>query len=293
MHPLPDRANRYVLLIRCKDVAGIVASVSGFLAGNGFFIHESAQYGEESTGLFFMRVEFSSVQKAERQDALPNLRSLFAGTAEPYGMDWRIEDLGRRQNCLLLVSKEAHCLHDLLHRTEAGALPADVKGVVSNHPDLEYVARRHGVPFLHLPVSDANRREQEQAILDCAEREGAGLIVLAKYMQILSPWLVSRLGLRAINIHHSFLPSFKGSRPYHQAYEKGVKIIGATAHYVSNDLDEGPIIHQEVKRIDRPRSVEDMIAVGRDIEALVLSYAVMYHLQYRVIVHNNRTVVFT
>lgn len=291
MIAVPDKAAaRYVLLIRCRDVAGIVAAVAGFIADNGFFIRESAQFGEETAGMFFMRVEFSPLPQTNL--AIEEIKRRFTDIGEKFAMDWRIEDRQKRLKSVLMVSKETHCLSDILYRAESGLLPTDVAAVVSNHPDARYVATRHSVNFYHMPVTPETKADQESMLAALIEREAADLVVLAKYMQILTPTLTQKLSGKAINIHHSFLPSFKGGRPYHQAYEKGVKIIGATAHYVSDDLDEGPIIHQEVKAIDRPRSVEDLIKAGRDVESRTLAYALRFHLEYRVIMNGNKTVVF-
>ncbi|MET0155168.1 MAG: formyltetrahydrofolate deformylase [Rickettsiales bacterium] len=288
---VPDKiAPRFVLLVRCGDVAGIVAAVAGFLTGNGFFIRESAQFGEETVGMFFMRVEFSPLP--DTHASVDVIRKNFAPVGEALRMEWRIEQRERRHRGLLMVSKETHCLSDILYRAESGLLPLDVVAVVSNHPEARYIAARHGVNFYHMPVSPDTKPDQERALADLIERERVDIVALAKYMQILSPFLTKKLAGRAINIHHSFLPSFKGARPYHQAYEKGVKIIGATAHYVSDDLDEGPIIHQEVRAIDRPRSIDDLIRAGRDVETRTLADALRFHLEYRVIMDGNKTVVF-
>lgn len=285
-------APRRVLLLRCEDVPGIVAAVSSFLAEQGLFIVESAQFGGKNENMFFMRVVFCAADPASGAGDLKKVREAFAPVAEKYGMESVIADLEEKRNCLLLVSHESHCMHDILYRAESGILPVKVAAVASNHRKLEHIAERYGVPFRYLPVTKETRQEQEAQIAALIEEYDVSLTVLAKYMQILTPSLVKKLAGRAINIHHSFLPSFKGGKPYHQAYERGVKIIGATAHYVSDDLDEGPIIEQEVTRADRPSSPADLAAAGRDVEAAVLSRAVKYHLEYRVLMNGNKTVVF-
>lgn len=277
-----------ILLLRCADRAGIVAAVSGYLFERGCNIVDSQQFGDRDTGMFFMRVHLES----QRGVALPTLRADFAPLATRFDMHWHLHDCAARTRVLLLVSRHAHCLNDLLFRWQSGQLPVDIAAVASNHADLAPMAAAYGVPFHHLPVDAATRAQQEAALLDLVQRERIDLVVLARYMQILSPALAAALQGRAINIHHSFLPSFKGARPYQQAYARGVKVIGATAHYVTSDLDEGPIIEQDIARVDHSLSPQALEAMGRDIESLVLARAVKSHVEHRVVLNGIKTVVF-
>jgi formyltetrahydrofolate deformylase len=246
-----------VLTLSCPDRVGIVRAVAGFLADRGCNITESQQFGDPDTDRFFMRVRF-----AVAEAALEALQVGFAPVAAAYGMQWQMYDATARGRVLIMVSKLSHCLNDLLYRHRIGALPADIVAVVSNHPDAEAFTQPYGVPYHHLPVTPATRPAQEARLLEIAAEHRVDLVVLARYMQILSEDLCQKLAGRAINIHHSFLPSFKGGKPYHQAYEHGVKLIGATAHYVTADLDEGPIIEQEVARVDHAHTVDQLVAVG-------------------------------
>lgn len=281
---------RYILTLSCKDVRGIVAAVSGFLASNRCFIIESAQYGDFATGRFFMRTLFTV---EEGGPAIEAFRETFAAeVATPFGMHWDIHDPAQKTRLLLMVSRAGHCLNDLLHRYHTGILPIDIAAVVSNHQKLSSIVEWHGLPFYHLPVTKENKPEQEQQLLALVDKHRVELVVLARYMQILSPMLCDKLQGRAINIHHSFLPSFKGARPYHQAYDRGVKLIGATAHYVTTDLDEGPIIDQEALRVDHTYTPEELVTAGQDIESAVLARAVRYHVERRVLLNGNKTVVF-
>jgi formyltetrahydrofolate deformylase len=290
-------ANEFVLTLACRDTTGIVYAVSGLLYQGGCNIIDSQQFGDlqgdDATGLFFMRVHFAA--PPHLADAV-TLHKLFAHTVQQYGMELQLYPLAQRPRLLLLVSRHGHCLNDLLFRWHSGQLEVDIAAIVSNHPDFEPLARSYGLPFHHLPLppgSDAAaKRAQEQAIEQLVEAEGVDLAVLARYMQILSPALCERLRGRAINIHHSFLPSFKGARPYDQAHARGVKLIGATAHYVTADLDEGPIIEQDVQRVDHTLAAEDFAAVGRDIECVVLARAVRWHVERRVLMNGHKTVVF-
>ncbi len=280
---------RYILTLSCRDVRGIVAAVTRFLADRHGFIVESGQFGDESTGQFFMRVDFGLEAGAPSEE---KLRAEFTETvAKPFTMEWELHDKAKKSRVLIAVSKEGHCLNDLLYRYETGQLAIDIPAIISNHPDLEMVANRHDVPFYHLPIT-GNKQLQEAKILDIADEYEIDVMVLARYMQILSGEMCSQIAGRAINIHHSFLPSFKGAKPYAQAYARGVKIIGATAHYVTTDLDEGPIIEQEVARVDHAHCVDDLVAIGRDIECLVLSRALKYHVEHRVLLNGKKTVVF-
>lgn len=280
---------RYILTISCIDTRGIVAAVTTFLTKQCGFIIESGQFGDESTGHFFMRVEFSL------QAGAPNatlLRAYFAEqVATPFDMYWDIYSKNKKPRVLVLVSKHGHCLHDLLYRTSTNQLPIEIPAIVSNHPDMASIAEWHKVPY-HAFTEGENKPQQEAKIMALVEQLKIDVVVLARYMQILSPELSAKLAGRAINIHHSFLPSFKGARPYAQAYERGVKLIGATAHYVTNDLDEGPIIEQEVARVDHTHTPEDLAAIGRDIECQVLARALKFHVERRVILNGKKTVVF-
>ncbi|HEY6738657.1 MAG TPA: formyltetrahydrofolate deformylase [Actinopolymorphaceae bacterium] len=276
----------YVLTLSCADRLGIVHAVSGFLHEHGCNIVESQQFGDKLSGRFFMRVHFDGPIGGDA------LRVAFSGVGQSFDMDWDLHDLSRRQRLLVLVSKQDHCLNDLLYRCRSGAIPADIAAVASNHPDNGPMVEAHGVPFHHLPVTPETKPEQEQRILSLVDEYEVDLVVLARYMQVLSESTCEKLVGRAINIHHSFLPSFKGAKPYHQAYERGVKLIGATAHYVTSVLDEGPIIEQEVARVDHAMVPAQLASVGRDLENLALARAVTWHVEHRVILNGVRTVVF-
>ena len=279
--------DRYILTLSCVDTRGIVAGVTGFLTKYHGFIIESGQFGDASTGQFFMRVEFS-LEAGAPKPAL--LRSYFAEqVAAPFGMEWKIHDKGEKSRVLILVSKHGHCLNDVLYRTSTHQLHIEIPAVFSNHEDMRRVSEWHGVEY-HCILE--NKATQEEKILALVKEKNIDAVVLARYMQILSPELSSALTGRSINIHHSFLPSFKGARPYHQAFDRGVKIIGATAHYVTNDLDEGPIIEQEVARVEHADTPEDLAAIGRDIECQVLTRALKFHTEHRVILNGKKTVVF-
>ncbi len=273
----------YVLTLACPDRPGIVAEVATHLFSGGANITDSQQYGDAGTGRFFMRVEF---------DTDDDPRSGFAEVAERFDMAWQLVTAGVPLRTLILVSREGHCLNDLLFRQSTGALDTTVPAVVSNHRDLEHLAAAHDVDFVHVPVGAGGRQQAEQRLLRLVRELDIELVVLARYMQILSDDLCRALAGRVINIHHSFLPSFKGARPYHQAHERGVKLIGATAHYVTADLDEGPIIEQDVARVSHRSSPADLVRVGQDVESLVLSRAVRWHAQHRVLLNGSRTVVF-
>ena len=280
----------HVLLLQCPDTKGVVAAVSGYLADNDCSITESHQFNDAQTGRFFMRAEFVRVDGEPLASEVLGVG--FAGVASRFGMDWSMHDLAIRPKVLIAVSKFGHCLYDLLHRWRSGLLPLEVVGVVSNHDDMRSFVEWNGVPYHHLPVAAGDKAAQEAQFLSLVEETGADLVVLARYMQILSPDLCAALTGRCINIHHSFLPSFKGARPYHQAHARGMKIIGATAHYVTTDLDEGPIIEQGVERVSHAQSPEDLVRIGRDIECAVLARAVRWHVEHRLAVCGARTVVF-
>jgi formyltetrahydrofolate deformylase len=280
----------YILTLSCHDTRGIVAAVTGFLAAQAGFIIESTQFGDPTTARFFMRVQFSAGAQTPAHEALnEKFKQL---VANQFGMEWEIADAARKARVVILVSKQLHCLNDLLHRYRTGQLAMEIPAVISNHPDARSIVEWHGIPFHHLPIEGGNKTAQEQKIRGLMEVERADVVVLARYMQILSPELSAHLRGRAINIHHSFLPSFKGAKPYHQAHERGVKLIGATAHYVTDALDEGPIIEQEVARVDHAQSPEQLAAIGQDIESHVLTRALKYQLEHRVLLNGTKTVVF-
>lgn len=280
---------RYILKLQCPNRIGIVAAVSGFLFEQDCNIVESAQFDDTDTGQFFMRTVFSI---GEGTPEPAHLAGAFSAIGKRFKMDWELHDAAARPRVLILVSKFDHCLNDLLYRRGKGDIPMEVPAVVSNHPNLKPLADFHAIPFRHLPVSAANRADQEKALLDIVDESGSELVVLARYMQVLSPGLCDALKGRAINIHHSFLPSFKGAKPYHQAHARGVKIIGATAHYVTADLDDGPIIEQETTRVTHAQTPEQLIAIGRDLESAVLARAIRFHCERRVMLNGNKTVVF-
>ncbi|MCU1595111.1 MAG: purU [Frankiales bacterium] len=264
-----------VLTLSCPDRVGVVHAVTGFLAAHDANILDSQEYGDPDSGRFFMRVHVTGT---------PEMRDGFSEVADQFGMDWALHDLSVRQKLLVLVSRQGHCLHDLLYRQSTGTFPADVVGVASNHEDFRGLVESYGIPFHHIVPADT------ASIVALAQ--GVDLVVLARYMQILSDELVQSLP-DTINIHHSFLPSFKGARPYHQAHERGVKLIGATAHYVTADLDEGPIIEQEVARVSHAYTPDQLVAQGSDLETVCLARAVRWHLEHRVLRNGTRTVVFT
>ena len=277
----------YVLTLACQDRPGIVHAVSGFLLERGGNIEEAAQYNDHGTGLFFMRVQFTCTQLTQ-DDLRVHLR-VFADT---FAMRWSLHTLAEPVRTVIFVSKEGHCLNDLMFRWKSGLLPLDIRAIVSNHRDFYQLAASYNVPFHHIPMTAATKAQAEAKQLEIIRDEKAELVVLARYMQILSNELCSELAGKAINIHHSFLPSFKGAKPYYQAHERGVKLIGATAHYVTADLDEGPIIEQDVARVDHHDTVEDLTALGRDTESQVLARAVKWHSEHRVLLNGHKTVVF-
>jgi formyltetrahydrofolate deformylase len=281
---------RVILTFACPDQRGIVHRVTGVLADLGCNITESQQYGDPYTKRFFMRVAATAESS---EPVLDRLDAAVTELAVDLQMDWELRDADLRERVLVMVSTQGHCLNDLLYRWQSGALPIEVVGVVSNHRDLEPLALAAAVPFHHLPVDAGNRKEQERHLLRLVDDEQVDLVVLARYMQILSDDLCTALDGMAINIHHSFLPSFKGARPYHQAHERGVKLIGATAHYVTSTLDEGPIIEQEVARVDHSDTPESLVAIGRDLENRALARAVQWHAEHRILRNDGRTVVFS
>ncbi|MEN9842327.1 MAG: hypothetical protein RLZZ612_156 [Pseudomonadota bacterium] len=276
----------YVLTLSCPDRLGLVHAVSGFLLERAGNIEEAAQFNDHDTGLFFMRVQFACALDAEQ------LKADWTAFAQPYQMEWQLHDTAQPMRTVILVSQQGHCLNDLLFRWKSGLLPLDIRAIVSNHRDFYQLAASYNVPFHHLPLTAATKPQVEARQLDIIDSEGAELVVLARYMQILSNDLCQRLSGRAINIHHSFLPSFKGAKPYYQAHDRGVKLIGATAHYVTADLDEGPIIEQDVARVDHSKTVDDLTALGRDTESQVLARAVKWHSEHRVLLNGHKTVIF-
>jgi formyltetrahydrofolate deformylase len=283
--------SRWILTFTCKDEVGIVAAITGALAQAQGFILDSQQYADLESGRFFMRVMFQRGGPAFPDDEAA-LKGLLTPIASRFGLDWSLTSTLRRPKVLIAVSNTSHCLNDLLHRWSIGSLPVDPVGVVSNHETLRSLTEWHGLPYHHLPIQPGKREEQEQQLLRLFEESGAELLVLARYMQILSPAMVAAVSGRCINIHHSFLPSFKGAKPYHQAHARGVKLIGATAHFVTSDLDEGPIIEQAADRVDHRAQPEDLVAMGRDIEAQVLARAVTWLAEKRVLLNGARTIVF-
>ncbi|MBV5297343.1 MAG: formyltetrahydrofolate deformylase [Rhodoferax sp.] len=277
----------YILTLSCPDRLGLVHAVSGFLLERSGNIEQAAQYNDADTGLFFMRVQFACAQHS-----FDELKSQLDGFAEPFEMQWQLHAQAQPMRTVILVSKEGHCLNDLLFRWKSGLLSLDIGAIISNHRDFYQLAASYNVPFHHLPVTADTKAQVEARQWEIIQSEDAELVVLARYMQILSNNLCQKLTGRAINIHHSFLPSFKGAKPYYQAHDRGVKLIGATAHYVTANLDEGPIIEQDVARVDHGKTVEDLTALGRDTESLVLARAVKWHSEHRVLINGHKTVIF-
>lgn len=278
----------FVLLIACEDRRGIVAAVANSIASQNCNIVESSQYGDANTGRFFMRVAISGPHDMTSD----SFSSAFMPVATAFQLDWQINDLRKKLRAMIMVSQGGHCLNDLLYRTSTNRLPMDVTSIVSNHLNWQRRAEHEGIAFHHLPITPETKLEQEAKLLAMVEEQQVDLIILARYMQVLSDQLCRKLDGRVINIHHSFLPGFKGAKPYHRAYERGVKMVGATAHYVTPDLDEGPIITQDVSIVDHADTVEDLIAQGQDTESRVLARAVKLHLEHRVMLNGNRTIVF-
>ncbi|ARO27509.1 formyltetrahydrofolate deformylase 2 (plasmid) [Rhizobium sp. TAL182] len=278
----------YVLTVSCKSTRGIVAAISSYLAEKGCNIIDSSQFDDLDTGKFFMRVSFIS----EEGLAGSAISADFAAVAAPFEMEYEFHDSESRMKVLLMVSRFGHCINDLLYRWKIGALPIDIVGVVSNHFDYQKVVVNHDIPFHHIKVTKENKPQAEAQLVDLVDQTGTELIVLARYMQVLSDQLCKQMSGKIINIHHSFLPSFKGANPYKQAYQRGVKLIGATAHYVTADLDEGPIIEQDTARITHAQSPDDYVSIGRDVESQVLARAIHAHIHHRTFINGNRTVVF-
>lgn len=280
--------NKYIITVACPSRRGIVAAVSGALADQGCNIVDSSQFDDLENGRFFMRVSIVSEQGATRAA----IEEALAPVGQTFDMEVAVHDSAERVKVMLMVSRFGHCLNDLLYRSRIGALPVDIVGVVSNHFDYQKVVVNHDIPFHHVKVTKANKPEAEARLMELVEESGAELIVLARYMQVLSDALCQRMSGRIINIHHSFLPSFKGANPYKQAHERGVKLIGATAHFVTADLDEGPIIEQDVVRVTHAQSAEDYVSLGRDVEAQVLARAIHAYIHRRAFLNGNRTVIF-
>jgi len=279
----------YILTLSCADTPGLVFAVGGYLVQHRCNILQSQQFDDRLTGLFFMRVHF---EVSDSATTLDDLLSGFTHVAGSFRMDWRLTDATTRTRTLVMVSRFDHCLNDLLYKHRIGALNIEIPAIVSNHPDLEPLATAHGIPYHHIAVTPETKPEAEARLLALVAEHDVDIVVLARYMQVLSDDLCSKLPGRMMNIHHSFLPGFKGGKPYHQAHERGVKLIGATAHYVTPDLDEGPIVEQDVERVDHTLDPDDLVAIGRDVEARVLSRALKWHSERRVLLNGNRTVVF-
>ncbi len=285
---MPKAQQSFVLTVVCPDTIGIVAAVASYLRDAGHFVEESSHYGDHDTRRFFMRVCFTPQnQNFSRR----RFGEEFASIAADFNMQWEVHDINLRPRVLVMVSRLDHCLNDLLYRYRTGALAMDIPAIVSNHLDMASLAEWHRIPFFHVPVTPDKKREAESRLLEIVEDTKADLVVLARYMQVLSPELCQKLAGRIINIHHSFLPGFKGAKPYHKAHERGVKLIGATAHYVTTELDEGPIIEQGVERVDHSHSPDDLAAVGRDVESITLARAVKLHLEHRVFLNGAKTVI--
>jgi len=289
MSPRPQPGREFVLTLSCPDRAGLAHAVTTYLVGHSGNILESQQFEDRSQDRFFMRVHF---EVSDPEVSLEDLRSGFGPVAEASQITWQLHDASTPTRTLIMVSKFGHCLNDMLFRRSTGALNIEIPAIVSNHRDLEPLAQNYGIPFHHIPVTPQTKPAAEARLLELVDELGVDLVVLARYMQILSDDLCKQLDGRAINIHHSFLPSFKGARPYVQAHVRGVKLVGATAHYVTPDLDEGPIIEQDVVRVDHSHDPDELVTIGRDVEAQVLARAVEWHSKSRVLVNGNRTVVF-
>ena len=280
--------SKFALTVTCPTTRGIIAAIANYMSDNGCYISDSAQFDDLETGRFFMRVSFISQQGK----SLDDLAAGFAATAGKFGMEFNFHDEAEKMKVIIMVSRFGHCLNDLLYRWRIGALPIDIVAVISNHMDYQKVVVNHDIPFHCIKVTKENKPQAEAQIMQVVTETGAELVVLARYMQVLSDELCQKMSGRIINIHHSFLPSFKGANPYKQAFERGVKLIGATSHYVTADLDEGPIIEQDIIRVTHAQSAEDYVSLGRDVEAQVLARAIHAHIHRRVFLNGNKTVVF-
>ena len=283
-------ASRYILLVKCPDRKGIVAAIASYLAENDASITESHHFDDAAARRFYMRLVFRP--DSNRMPPLDAIRAGFAHIAERFELEWSLHDASDKSRVLIAVSKFGHCLHDLLHRRQSGALAIEVPAVMSNHDEMRSFTEWNGISYVCIPNTEG-KAVQEARILELVTAHDIDLVVLARYMQVLSPELCRKLAGRCINIHHSFLPSFKGAKPYHQAHRRGVKIIGATAHYVTTDLDEGPIIEQDVQRVHHEHTPESLVELGRDVECRVLARAVRWHVEHRVLIEGSKTVVFS
>ncbi|MEY4910790.1 MAG: hypothetical protein RL761_453 [Pseudomonadota bacterium] len=279
--------NTYILTLSCPDKSGIVHAVSGLLLAHGANIEEAAQFNDAQTGLFFMRVQFACKEAMQA-----DMEAAIALVAQGWNMTFNLHPAAQKMPIVIMVSQQGHCLNDLLFRWKSGLLPVDIKAIISNHRDFYQLAANYNVPFHQIKVTADTKAAAEAKQLEIIQSEGAELVILARYMQVLSNDMCKALNGRAINIHHSFLPSFKGAKPYFQAHDRGVKLIGATAHYVTADLDEGPIIEQDVARVDHSLTVDDLTAQGRDTESQVLARAVKWHSEHRVLISGHKTVIF-
>lgn len=285
-----NNKSKYILTARCPDTTGISATTFNFIYENDGFITETANYGDPTTNRFFLRIVFTSI--GPKLGTLEEIKEKFRPIASRYNMQWDIVDINHKPRVIIAVSKFGHCLIDLLHKAKTGQIPMEIAGIVSNHKEMKDLVDWYGAKYYYLPVTSETKEEQEQKIIELIQEEEIDLLVLARYMQILSPKMCSALAEKCINIHHSFLPSFKGAMPYSQAHQRGVKIVGATAHYVTPDLDEGPIIEQAVERVDHTFGVDDIASTVRDLETLTLSRAVKWHVERRVLLNEHKTVVF-
>ena len=281
----------YILKINCKDKAGIISAVSNFLFKNGFNILESSQFRDIKNNNFFMRVKFENMKNKKNND-IKNIEKNFLNVANKFKMNFSFFDISKKQNILIMVSKFGHCLNNILYQWKTNNLNVNIPCIVSNHKNMQEIVEHYGITYQHMPVNKKNKNIQEKELLSLIKKYKIDLVVLARYMQVFSPDLCKKLKGKIINIHHSFLPSFKGARPYHQAYIKGVKIIGATAHYVTDELDEGQIIEQDVGRVNHTKSQDDFVSMGRDIENVVLMRAIKWHIEHRIIINKNSTIVF-
>ena len=289
MTTMPEEANNYIFTGTCRAGSGVVAAVTGFLADRDCYICALEQFDDESTDKFFMRAVF---RPQENSPSIDEIKACFGEISDAFEMEWKIHDPQVPVKTVIMVSKYDHCLDDILYRRRKGEFNMEITAVVSNHQELRPMVEREGVPFIHLPVTADTKERQEQRLMEIIEETQSELVILARYMQILSDDLSKKLSGRCINIHHSFLPGFKGAKPYHQAYDRGVKVIGATAHYVTSDLDEGPIIEQVLTRVDHNYKPEHLVRVGRDNECMALAKAITYHIERRVFLDGNKTVVF-
>ena len=289
---MTKETNNYILKISCPDKAGIIAAISNFLFKADFNISESSQFKDPKNSRFFMRVSFYSFSDKIKYGSVADLKNDFNEIANKFEMNFEFFDAKKKPRILIMVSKFGHCLNNLLYQWKIGSISAEIPLIVSNHMDLEQFVMPYNLNYIHMPITEKNKNDQEDKLFNLIKKERIDLVVLARYMQILSPNFCKKLEGKIINIHHSFLPSFKGAKPYEQAFLKGVKIIGATAHYVTDKLDEGQIIEQDVARVDHTKLLKNFVSIGRDIESVVLSKAINWHLEHRIIINENRTVVF-